>query len=345
MAILIKTIAQLVKNYETMRKKDLKSSNPEIRQLFDKIGKTIVNTIDSALAEELNIEWGLGSGHLPNKPVLYFLCKAANAQASSGVYVALVIDTKPDENNYGNYRIVLTQGYSKQLNEYIKNEEVSKSVAKNWVLEEAKPLAVMLADSYYAELKSHHFNVASTDDVSSDLIIAERVYNVDDHTNDSQLITDINYLLRIYLNLASETPYTPDSDGQSIADAYRECLVQMRRGQAEFRKKLFDKYGTSCMLTGCKIPAVIEAAHIIPFSDSQDHDDNNGLLLRADLHKLYDSNLLGIEPDGKVHIMPAVSGAGYSDLSGKTLTCVIDSKMREYLNAKFKIFCNKNDIE
>jgi hypothetical protein len=345
MTTMIKLIKTLLKNYEHLRKEDLKSSNPEIRQLFDKLKKAVANGIEPLMSEDLNIEWGLGSGNLPKKPVLYLLCKSAGVQASSGVYVALVIDTKPGENNYGNYRLMLTQGYSKQVKERVKNEGESESEAKKQVFEDVKPLAVMLADSYYAELKSHHFNVASTDDVSSDLIIAERIYNIDDNTSDSQLITDINHLLRVYLNLASETPYAPGSDGQSIAGAYRECLVQMRIGQADFRKKLFDKYGTSCMLTGCKIPAVIEAAHIIPFSDSQNNDENNGLLLRADLHKLYDSNLLGIAPDGEVYIMPAVSGAGYSDLSGKTLTCVINSKMREYLNAKFKIFCNKNDIE
>jgi hypothetical protein len=345
MTTLIKIINKLVKNYESLRTEDLKSSNPEIRQLFDKLEKTVANTIDPALVEELDIGMGLGSGRLPNKPILYLLCKSANTQASSGVYVALIIDTKPDEENYGNYRLMLTQGHKKQIDEYIKNEGVPESVAKKLVFENAKRLAVMLADSYYAELKSRHFNVASTDNVSSDLVIAERIYNVHDNTDDSQLITDINNLLRVYLNLAREIPYTPGSDGSSITDAYSECLVQVRKGQADFRKKLFDKYGTSCMLTGCKVPAVIEAAHIVPFSYTQDHDENNGLLLRADLHKLYDSNLLGIAPDGEVFIMPAVSGAGYSGLSDKKLTCVINAKMREYLSARFKAFSHKNDIE
>lgn len=342
MTTIIKLIKSLIKNYEHLRKEDLKSSNPDIRQLFDRLEKTIADRLDPELVDDLNIKWGLGSGNLPKKPILYLLCKSTKIQASEGVYVALVIDTKPEEKNYGNYRLVLTQGYLKQVQEYVKEEAVSESVAKQLVFEDAKLLAVMYADAYYAELKSRHFNVISTDEVSSDLTIAERIYNLNDNIDDSQLITDINNLLRVYLNLIREIP---DTDGSSITDAYRERLVQVRQGQADFRKKLFDKYGTICMLTGCKIPAVIEAAHIVPFSDSQDHNDNNGLLLRADLHILYDSHLLGITPDGEVCVVPAVSGAGYSDLSGKKLTCDISVQMRQYLGIRFKTYCHKNDMD
>lgn len=342
MTTMINLINTLIKNHEHLRKENLKSSNPEIRQLFDSLKKSVANAVEPALAEDLNIEWGLGSGNLPKKPVLYFLCKSAKVQASAGVYVALVIDAMPGERNYGNYRLVLTQGYSKQAKEYVKEDAVSELVAKQKVLEDAKPLAVMYADSYYAELKSQHFNVISTDEVSSDLTIAERIYNLNDNLNDSQLITDINNLLRVYLNLVREIPGV---DGSSIVDAYSERLVQVRKGQADFRRKLFSKFGTKCMLTGCNATAVVEAAHIVPFSTCQDHDENNGLLLRADLHKLYDSNLLGINSDGEVFIMPSISGAGYSDLSGKKLTCVINAQMRQYLDIRFKAYCHKNDMD
>ena len=44
----------------------------------------------------------------------------------------------------------------------------------------------------------------------------------------------------------------------------------------------------------------MEAAHIIPYCLTQDNNISNGLLLRADLHTLFDFNLITIEPELKI---------------------------------------------
>lgn len=88
-------------------------------------------------------------------------------------------------------------------------------------------------------------------------------------------------------------------------DAKRErqwVKVLKRRQQIKFRERLVDLYG-QCALTGCSTLAALEAAHVLPFGDDGPDTKENGILLRADLHKLFDADLLTINPkDGSVCI-------------------------------------------
>ncbi|MFM6726468.1 MAG: pentapeptide repeat-containing protein, partial [Dolichospermum sp.] len=59
-----------------------------------------------------------------------------------------------------------------------------------------------------------------------------------------------------------------------------------REGQQEFKEELKETYGYKCLISGCHIEQIIEAAHIIPYRDFNSHDVANGLLLRVDLHRL-----------------------------------------------------------
>lgn len=81
--------------------------------------------------------------------------------------------------------------------------------------------------------------------------------------------------------------------------------IAQRQGQSRFRRQLLDAYDYRCAVTGCDIPQVLEAASII--RDSQNNDVTNGLLLRADIHTLFDLNLLAIDADEKIHIHPGLS--------------------------------------
>lgn len=75
-------------------------------------------------------------------------------------------------------------------------------------------------------------------------------------------------------------------------------LIADRRGQTGFRDKLFDRFDRKCVITGCNLADVLEATHIKPYAgEPGDQDADNGLLLRADLHTLFDLHLLGVHPD------------------------------------------------
>jgi putative restriction endonuclease len=72
--------------------------------------------------------------------------------------------------------------------------------------------------------------------------------------------------------------------------------IARRRGQPKFRARLLSAYGGRCAVSGCRAVEVLEAAHIIPFTGESTHHVQNGLLLRADIHTLFDRGLLGIDP-------------------------------------------------
>ena len=72
----------------------------------------------------------------------------------------------------------------------------------------------------------------------------------------------------------------------------------IRKDQNYFREELIKRY-TSCIITGSNY-ITCEACHIIPYSECLTEDKyniNNGLLLRSDLHKLFDKKLIKINPD------------------------------------------------
>lgn len=79
-----------------------------------------------------------------------------------------------------------------------------------------------------------------------------------------------------------------------------------RPSQQHFREDILSAYNHRCALTGCEIPEILEAAHIIPFAlDPRNNKVGNGVLLRADIHALFDLNLLEIEPQtGLVYLHP-----------------------------------------
>lgn len=72
--------------------------------------------------------------------------------------------------------------------------------------------------------------------------------------------------------------------------------IRARRGQKAFRDALRARYGDQCVISGCKLLCIVEAAHISPYLGKKDNAPENGLLLRADLHTLYDLDLVAVEP-------------------------------------------------
>jgi len=72
----------------------------------------------------------------------------------------------------------------------------------------------------------------------------------------------------------------------------KDQLIKPRLGQGIFRVKVTDAYHRSCAVTSERALPVLEAAHIKPFSESGPHMVQNGLLLRSDLHRLFDKGYM-----------------------------------------------------
>jgi len=72
--------------------------------------------------------------------------------------------------------------------------------------------------------------------------------------------------------------------------------VHPRFGQRSFRILVTDAYERRCVITGERTPPVLDTAHIMPFSICQRHERSNGVLMRSDLHRLFDGGYLTIDP-------------------------------------------------
>jgi putative restriction endonuclease len=81
------------------------------------------------------------------------------------------------------------------------------------------------------------------------------------------------------------------------ADRYgTPMLIEPRLGQGTFRAKVIDAYERRCAVTGERTLPVLEAAHIKPYGLSGPHATENGLLLRSDLHTLFDRGYVTVTP-------------------------------------------------
>lgn len=118
----------------------------------------------------------------------------------------------------------------------------------------------------------------------------------------------------------------PIVEGASATDEVYESNRQIlavrrtvRHGQAIFRENLLNYYGGVCLISGATTLEVIEAAHIAPYNGTITNSLNNGLLLRVDLHRLFDCGLLGIQPDTHT-IRIAPEARDYEELDGLQLS-------------------------
>ncbi len=118
--------------------------------------------------------------------------------------------------------------------------------------------------------------------------------------------------------------------------------IRERRGQSKFRQALRLRYGGKCMITGCKLFDVVEAAHISPYRGSEDNHPENGLLLRADLHTLFDLDLLGIEPETlEIKLHSKVLDTRYRNLEGRKLICSKFKPDTEAMRSRWSLFLQR----
>lgn len=110
----------------------------------------------------------------------------------------------------------------------------------------------------------------------------------------------------------------------------RRTEAAARRGQQAFRHALVRVYGMVCAVTGPAPAEALQAAHLRPFAEHEEHHVEEGLMLRADIHGLLDSGLLAISPDRVVHISPSLLGYDtYRALHGAQLRIPEDSPLSE----------------
>ncbi|MFG5120488.1 HNH endonuclease [Methylorubrum sp. POS3] len=101
-------------------------------------------------------------------------------------------------------------------------------------------------------------------------------------------------------------------------------LVRPRLGQGAFRLTVTDSYERRCAVTGERTLPILDAAHIRAFADGGAHDLANGLLLRTDIHRLFDLGYVTVSPDHRFEVSTRLkadfdNGRHYYDLHGTSV--------------------------
>lgn len=106
---------------------------------------------------------------------------------------------------------------------------------------------------------------------------------------DARFYPDMSYM--------KDDPIAAEFSGASASDdeKVRYALRRERIGQQRFRTQLFEAYTGRCAVSGCNVDEALEAAHIENYSGPKSQVVSNGILLRRDLHSLFDAHLISFK--------------------------------------------------
>jgi putative restriction endonuclease len=133
------------------------------------------------------------------------------------------------------------------------------------------------------------------------------------------------------------SPYEP----QRVAERFGSAtVVYPRLGQGSFRVLVTDLYERRCAVTGERTLPVLQAAHIKPFAAQGPHEPRNGVLLRSDIHTLFDRGYVTVTPELRFEVSGRIreeyeNGREYYALHGRALRMPAESGLapaREYLD-------------
>lgn len=105
----------------------------------------------------------------------------------------------------------------------------------------------------------------------------------------------------------------------SMKNKTRKSLINRRDGQQKFRKIIMKKYNNLCSITGETSKEILEAAHIQPYISEESNHPQNGILLRVDIHRLFDLGLIAVNTDYKILVSSHLKSSNYNSLIGKSI--------------------------
>ncbi len=151
----------------------------------------------------------------------------------------------------------------------------------------------------------------------------------------------------VKIRLAAKNVLTEQSlEVREPEPAYGQpMVVHPRLGQGSFRVMVTDVYQRRCAVTREKVLPALDAAHIKPFSQGGEHSIANGLLLRSDVHKLFDRGYVTVSPDNHFEVSRKVkedfhNGREYYAFHGKRI--YIPSKSDWQPNRDYLTWHNEN---
>ena len=138
------------------------------------------------------------------------------------------------------------------------------------------------------------------------------------------------------LTLESQGEFSPTDETDAREKVFSQ--IARRRGQKRFRDALLREYEYKCAITGCDAEDALEAAHVVRYLGEKSDHIENGILLRADIHTLFDLDLIAIDPSSmEIVVANSLKGTTYqTELQGKRLGS--HRIRREALNGRWATF-------
>lgn len=130
-----------------------------------------------------------------------------------------------------------------------------------------------------------------------------------------------------------------DRDDVITAEKERQTtVVKARPGQQRFRDEALRRHSGRCVVTGFKVLAVLEAAHVIPHTGNLAFEvTENSLILRRDIHALFDAGLIAINPkSARLVVSTDLKSSAYRKLDGKVIDHKLAPASLSYQYARFK---------
>lgn len=111
-----------------------------------------------------------------------------------------------------------------------------------------------------------------------------------------------------------DLPFEPNDQNDARQRVLREIV--RRQGQSKFRAGLITAYEGRCAISQCSVLMVLDAAHVTPYLGLHTNTTSNGILLRTDLHALWDQALIAVNPATmQTSISPALRDPYYQELN------------------------------
>ncbi|MEW2417949.1 HNH endonuclease [Streptomyces sp. NPDC046866] len=125
----------------------------------------------------------------------------------------------------------------------------------------------------------------------------------------------------------------------AIPGGHKTTVVRARVGQATFRRRLLIDHGQVCAFTGPAPAAALEAAHLYSYAADGQHHPDGGLLLRRDLHRLFDLGLIAVNPASlTLDVSPQLAGfTAYTQLHGQTVHAALTKGHHAWLQAHWNL--------
>ena len=129
--------------------------------------------------------------------------------------------------------------------------------------------------------------------------------------------------LRLWESVADRLAQRQMEDVDSRLPRFgRPQTIRPRLGQGAFRVVVTDNYQRRCAVTRERTLPALDAAHIYPYSEGGTHEPKNGLLLRRDIHRLFDDGYVTITPSLRFEVSPRIreefeNGRDYYALHGE----------------------------